>query len=83
MGEGLPTLSNTKSLKLDPTIIDPLPPRSLELSLGDEPFLDQTMGVIRAVPNWKAVGPDGLLAELLKLDHLKIIQCFHHILVNV
>ena len=52
MGEGPPKLSNTKSLKLDPAIIDPLPPRRLELSLGDEPSLDQTMGVIKAVPNW-------------------------------
>ena len=34
------------------------------------------------VPNWKAVRPDGLPAELLKLDHPEIIQCFHHILLN-
>ena len=45
--------------------------------------MDQTMGVIRAVPNWKAVGPDGLPAEILKLDRPEIIQCFHHILANV
>ena len=37
----------------------------------------------KAMPNWKAIGPDGLPAELLKLDHPEIIQCFHHILVNI
>ena len=77
------TLLNTKSLKLDPTvIIDLLPPRPLELSLGDEPSMDEMMGVIKTMSNWKAVGPDDLPAELLKLDHPEFIQCFH-ILVNV
>lgn len=76
-------LLNTKSLKLDPTIIDPLPPRPLEQSLGDEPSVDEMMGAVKTMPNWKAVGPDDLPAELLKIDHPDFIQCFHHILVNV
>ena len=32
---------NTKSLKLDPTIIDLLLPRPLKLSLYDEPYVDE------------------------------------------
>ena len=63
--------------------MDPLPPRPLEVSFGDEPSLNETMRVIKAVPTWKALGPDDLPAELLKLDHPEIIQCFHHILANV
>ena len=51
------------------SIIEPLSPRPLSLSLGDEPSLDETMGVIKAMPNWRALGPDGLPAELLILDH--------------
>ena len=34
-------LLNTKSLKLDPTVIDLLPPRPLKLSLGDESSMDE------------------------------------------
>ena len=41
------------------------------------------MGVINTMSNWKAVGPDDLQADLVKLDHPEFIQCFHHILVNV
>ena len=44
--------------------------------------MNETMRVIKAVPTWKALGPDDLPAELLKLDHPEIIQCFHHILLN-
>ena len=73
MGEVLPHTFehelNTKSIKLDPTIIDLLQPRPLQLSLGDEPSMDDMTEVIKGVPNWKAGGPDGLPAELLKLDH--------------
>ena len=35
-------LLNTKSLKLDPTIIDLLPPRPLSVPLGDVPSMDDT-----------------------------------------
>ena len=66
-------LLTTKSLKFDTTIVDPLPPRPLELSLEDEPSLDETMGVIKVMPNWKPVGPDGLPSELLNFDHPEII----------
>ena len=33
--------------------------------------------------NWKAVGPDGLPAEVLKIGHPAFAQqCFHNILVH-
>ena len=35
------------------------------------------------MPNWKAVGPDSLPAELLKFDHPEFIRYFHNLLVNV
>ena len=45
--------------------------------------MDDMMGVIRGMPNWKAVGPDSLPAEVLKLDHPEFIRYFHNLLVNV
>ena len=66
-------LLNTTSQKLDPTIIDLLPPRPLKLSLGDEPStMDETTEALKSISNWKAaiiinscsVGPDGLPAEV-------------------
>ena len=74
-------LLNTKSLKLDPTII--LPPRPPKLSLEDEPSMDEMTEALKGMSNWKAVGPDGLPVELLKIDHPAFAQCFHNILVNV
>ena len=44
--------------------------------------MDDMMGVIRGMPNWKAVGPDSLPAEVLKLDHPKCIRYFHNLLVK-
>ena len=41
------------------------------------------MGVIRGTPNWNAVGPDSLPAEVLKLDHPEFIRYFQNLLVNV
>ena len=74
------TLLNTKSPKLDPTISGLSPQRPLAPSLGDEPTMDDMKAVI---PNWKAVGPDSLPAEFLKIDHPEFIRYFHNLLVNV
>ena len=76
-------LLNTKSLKLGPTFIDLLPPRPLELPLGDEPYMDDMTEALEGMSNWKAVGTDGLPAALLKIDHPAFAQRFHNILVNV
>ena len=70
------TLLNKKSPKLDPTISILFPQRPLTPSLGDEPTMHNMTGVIRGTPNWKAVGPDSLPAELLKLDHHEFIRCY-------
>ena len=44
--------------------------------------MDEMTEAFKGMPNWKAVGPDGLPAELLKTDHPALSQCFHNILVN-
>ena len=54
------TLLNTKSLKLDPTIIDLLPPRPLELALGDEPSTDEITEVVKACRTGKRSGQAAL-----------------------
>ena len=45
--------------------------------------MDDLTVVIRGMPNWKAVGPDSLPAELLKFDHPEFIRYFHDIVLNV
>ena len=44
--------------------------------------MDETMEALERMSNWKAVGPDGLPAALLKTDHPAFAQCFHNILVD-
>ena len=63
--------------------LDLLPPRPSKLSLEDEPSMDEMAEALKGMSDWKAVGPDGLPAELLKMDHPSFAQCFHNILVNV
>ena len=45
--------------------------------------MDEMTEALKGVSNWKAVGPDSLPAELLKIDYPAFAQCFHNILVNV
>ena len=73
------TLLNRKLPKLDLTITVPSPQRPVAPSLGVKPTMDDMMGVIQGVPNWKAVGPDSLPAEVLKLDHAEFIRYFHNV----
>ena len=51
-GRGSTTHLNTGSLKIDPTIIYLYPPRPLEVSLGDQPSMDEMTEVINGMPNW-------------------------------
>ena len=74
------TLLTTKSSKLDPTISALNPKRPTAPSLGEEPTMDDITAVIRGM---KAVGPDSLPAELLKIDHPEFIRYFRNLLVNV
>ena len=66
--------SNMKSMKLVLPIIELFSPWLRTLSREDEPFMGDTTEFCKGMPNWKAVGPDGLRAELLKLDHPELIQ---------
>ena len=77
------TLLNTKSPKLDPTILERFPTRPVALSLGDEPTMIEITEAIRSMANEKAVGPDSVLAELLNLDDPDILQHSHSILLAV
>ena len=45
--------------------------------------MDEMTEALKGMSSWKAVGPDGLPAELLKIDHPAFAQCFHNILVTV
>ena len=59
-------LLNTKSPTLDPSIVDELKPWPPCRPLGDVPSRNEVEKAICALANRKAVGPDGLPAELLK-----------------
>ena len=74
---------NTKSQKLDPTIIDPLPPLSLKLSLRHGPSVDELTEAPKGMSNWKGVGSDGLPVELPKTDHPAFTQFFHSMFFSV
>ena len=52
---------------LDPGIPKRLPQQPVASALGIEPTEEEIATAMKAMPNEKAVGPDGLLAELLKL----------------
>ena len=45
--------------------------------------MDDMTAVIRGMPNWKAVGPDFLSAEMLNIDHPEFIRYVYNLLVNV
>ena len=75
------TLLNRRSPKLDLPITVLFPQRPLAPSLGVEPTMDDMMGVIRDIPNWKAVGPDFLPAEVLNSTTLSLSGTF--ILANM
>ena len=59
------SLLNAKSETLDPTVISKIPQRPITEALG--PMEDEVAAVLRSMANAKAVGPDGVPAELLKL----------------
>ena len=77
------TLLNTKSLKLDPTISEHFPKRPVAERLGLDPTMEEMVEAIGGMANWKAVGPDSLPVELLKLDDSEFLRHFHSILVSV
>ena len=62
------SLLNAKSNKIDPDIPKRLPQHPVASALGIEPTEEEIATVIKAMANAKAVGPDGLSVELLKLE---------------
>ena len=65
-----------KSPKLDLTITVLLPQQPLAPSLGVDPTMEDMMGVIRGMPNWKAVGPDSFPAQVLSSTTLSLSGTF-------
>ena len=60
-------MPNAKSDVLDPDIPKRLPQQPVASALGIEPTEEEIATAMKAVANEKAVGPNGLPAELLKL----------------
>ena len=61
------TLLSSKSDKLKLDIIEELPQLLITRALGAEPTENELIGALRSMANAKAVGPDELPVELLKL----------------
>ena len=61
------SLLNSKSGMLDADIPKRLPQHPVASTLGIEPTEEEIATAMKAMANAKAVGPDGLPAELLKL----------------
>ena len=81
------SLFNTTSATLNRTIIEGLSQKPTALSLGDPPVVSDTKKALRSMANGKAMGPDELPAELLKLglsdSSHEILLAFHDIIVAV
>ena len=61
------SLLNSKSDMLDPDIPNRLPQHPVANALGIKPTEEEIATAMKAMPNAKTVGPDGLPVELLKL----------------
>ena len=81
------SLLNTTSDALNRTIIEGLSPMLVALSLGDPQVVNETKKALRSMANGKAMGPDELPAELLKLglsdSSHEILLAFDGIIVAV
>ena len=67
LGRFFRSLLNSKSDMLDPDIPKRLPQQPVASALGIEPTEEEITTAMEVMANEKAVGPDGLPAELLKL----------------
>ena len=61
-------LLNGKSDKLDLSIIAGIPQRPISYVLGTKPMEEEVTTALRSIAIAKAMRPDELLVELLKLD---------------
>ena len=82
----LGTLLNSKSDKLKLDIIEELPQWPITHALGVEPTENELIGALRSMANAKAVGPDELPVELLKLginNDPTVLRVFHLVIKRV
>ena len=81
------SLLNTTSAALNRIIIENLSQKPTALSLGDPPVVSETKNALRSMANRKAMGPDELPVELLKLglsdSSHEILLAFHGLIVAV
>ena len=81
------SLLDTTSAALNRTIIECLSQKPTVLSLGDPPVVSETKNALRSMANGKAMGPDELPAELVKLglsdSSHEILLAFHDMIVAV
>ena len=80
------TLLNSKSDKLKLDIIEELPQWPITHALGVEPTENELIGALRSMANAKAVGPDELPVELLKLginNDPTVLRVFHLVIKRV
>ena len=81
------SLLNTTSATLNRKIIEGLSQKPTALSLEDPPVVSETKKALRSMANGKAMGPDELPAELLKLglsnSSNEILLAIHDITVAV
>ena len=80
------SLLNFKSNMLDPDIPKRLPQHPIASALGNEPTEEEIATAMKAMANVKAVGPDGFLAELLKLglqQHRTVLLELHRLTILI
>ena len=81
------SLLNSKSDMLDADIPKRLPHHPVASALGIVPTEEEIATAMKAIPNAKAVGPDGLPAELLKLglqqENRTILRELHRLIILI
>ena len=80
------TLLNTNPDNLNPYVAAELPQQPTAHALGDEPKIEEVAAALRSMGNSKAVGPDELPVELLKLGlhhNPTILRELHQTIIRV
>ena len=79
-------LLNGESDQLDHSIIEGIPQHPVAHVLGVEPTEEEVASALRSMANAKAVGPDELPVELLKLGlhhDTTVLREFHRVITRV
>ena len=77
---------NANSDNLNPYVAAEVPQQPTAHTLGDEPTIEEVAAALRSMGNSKAVGPDELPVELLKLGlhhNPTFFREFHEIIIRV